>query len=64
MAAAAREGDVRADVAPAMVTRLLFGTVNSVVEWYRPDEHRPDQVADAVVALAFDGLRAGTREAT
>jgi AcrR family transcriptional regulator len=52
-------GDVRDDVDPRLVTRLLFGTVNSVVEWYRPEGgHRVDEVADAVVALTFDGLRA------
>ena len=28
--------DVRADLDPRLVTRLLFGMVNSVTEWYRP----------------------------
>jgi hypothetical protein len=37
------------------VTRLLFGMVNSVVEWYRPGHGTG--VSDAVVAMAFDGLR-------
>jgi AcrR family transcriptional regulator len=51
-------GDVRADVDPRLVTRLLFGMVNSTAEWYRPGgAHGPDEVADAVVAVAFDGLR-------
>ncbi len=51
-------GEVRADLDPRLVTRLLFGTVNSVSEWYRPSGgHDADEVADAVVALAFDGLR-------
>lgn len=49
------EGDLRADLDPALVTRLLFGMVNSVAEWYRPG-HGSD-VPDALVALAFDGLR-------
>jgi hypothetical protein len=33
--------------------------VNSVVEWYRPDARRaaPGPLADAVCAIAFDGLR-------
>jgi AcrR family transcriptional regulator len=52
--AAIDEGDVRDDLDPAMVTRLLFGMVNSVVEWYRPGGR---DVADALVALVFDGLR-------
>ncbi len=49
------EGDLRNDLDPALVTRLLFGMVNSVVEWYRPGHG--DGVPDAVVAMAFDGLR-------
>ncbi|GAB6919842.1 TetR/AcrR family transcriptional regulator [Rhodococcus erythropolis] len=55
---AAGEGDLRADIDPALVSRLLFGTVNSLIEWYKP---RTDgsglDLADAVVALTFDGLR-------
>jgi AcrR family transcriptional regulator len=49
------EGDLRGDLDPRLVTRLLFGMVNSVVEWYRPGHGTG--VPDAVVALAFDGLR-------
>ena len=40
---AAADGDVRADLDPAVVTRLLFGMINSLVEWYRP--HPDDQGA-------------------
>ena len=29
------EGSLRTDVAPALVSRLLFGMVNSLVEWHR-----------------------------
>ena len=55
---AIREGDVRADLDPRLVTRLLFGMVNSVVEWFRPGgAHGPQQVEDALVAMAFEGLR-------
>lgn len=58
--AAIDEGDVRADLDPRLVTRLLFGMVNSVVEWYRPGgATKGKDVADALVALAFDGLRRG-----
>jgi AcrR family transcriptional regulator len=57
--AAGQEGDVRADVDPAVISRLLFGTVNSLTEWYRPDgDLTPDGLADALVATAFQGLRA------
>jgi AcrR family transcriptional regulator len=59
-------GDIRPDVDPAVTARLLFGMVNSLVEWYRPagrpgstaDGHAAaDRLADAVCAVAFDGLR-------
>jgi AcrR family transcriptional regulator len=56
--AARREGSVRADVDPAVLGRLLFGTVNSLTEWYRPGGPlSPDDVADAVVTTTFSGLR-------
>jgi AcrR family transcriptional regulator len=59
--AAIAEGDLRADVEARLATRLLFGMINSVVEWYRPDGGGGavdgDQVADAVIRLAFGGLR-------
>jgi AcrR family transcriptional regulator len=52
------EGAVRVDVDPATAARLLLGMVNSLTEWYRP---RPggsvDAIADAVTAIAFEGLR-------
>jgi AcrR family transcriptional regulator len=56
---AQRAGDLRADIDPAVAARLLFGLVNSVVEWYRPGKRRVGKasLADAVCALAFGGLR-------
>jgi AcrR family transcriptional regulator len=59
--AAAAEGDVRADLDPGLVARLLFGTVNSLVEWYDPAATTPldaRALGDSLVRLAFDGLRA------
>ncbi len=57
--AAEHEGDVRPDVDPAVTSRLLFGTVNSLTGWYRPDgELSADDLADAVVTVLFTGLRA------
>jgi hypothetical protein len=51
-------GDLRPDLDPRLVTRLLFGMVNSLVDWFRPGgAHGRQQVEDALVALAFDGLR-------
>jgi AcrR family transcriptional regulator len=61
--AAEENGDVRPDVDPAVTSRLLFGTVNSLTEWYRPGGGlSPDALADAVVTTTFDGLRTGTRD--
>jgi AcrR family transcriptional regulator len=58
VAAAADEGDLRSDIDPAVTARLLFGLVNSLIEWYRPrGGAAADQLADTVVAVAFDGLR-------
>ncbi|MGW7537237.1 TetR family transcriptional regulator [Amycolatopsis sp. NPDC054798] len=53
------EGDVRPDIDPAIAARLLFGTVNSLIEWYRPRRGASaEELADAVCKMAFDGLRA------
>jgi AcrR family transcriptional regulator len=70
VAKAAAEGDVRTDVEAGLVSRLLFGMINSLVEWYRPEQSDAmarrgtparavgvEELADAVVRLAFDGLR-------
>jgi AcrR family transcriptional regulator len=63
--AAEDEGDVRPDVDPAVTSRLLFGTVNSLTEWYRPDGGlSADDLADALVATTFDGLRTTSRRPT
>jgi AcrR family transcriptional regulator len=48
------DGDVRPDIDPNVTARLLFGMVNSLTEWYRPAH---SDLADAVCAIAFDGLR-------
>jgi AcrR family transcriptional regulator len=56
---AAAAGALRTDVDPRLASRLVFGMVNSVVEWYRPGPGRwsADDVASAVTHLVFDGLR-------
>lgn len=56
---AAAEGDLRADIDARLATRLLFGMINSLVEWYRPGRGGTDpaELADAVVRTAFAGLR-------
>ena len=55
--AAIEEGGIRADFPPGLVTRLLFGMVNSITEWYRPGYPvAPETIAEAVTAMAFNGL--------
>jgi AcrR family transcriptional regulator len=52
------EGSLRADIDAAIVTRLLFGMVNSIVEWYRPGgPEGADELAADVLTVALDGLR-------
>ncbi|MFF1452121.1 TetR/AcrR family transcriptional regulator [Streptomyces sp. NPDC058274] len=58
VARAAAEGGVRSDIDPHLASRLLFGTVNSLIEWYRPEGGLPAAaLADALTAVVFDGLR-------
>jgi AcrR family transcriptional regulator len=59
VASAQAEGDLRADLDAGVVTRLVFGMSNSVVEWYRSGGRVADaEIARAVVAMTFDGLYA------
>jgi AcrR family transcriptional regulator len=53
------EGSLRDDVDPDLVSRLLFGMVNSLIEWYRPDgDVDADALSHAISTIAFDGLTA------
>lgn len=57
--AAVADGALRDDLDPQLVSRLLFGLVNSLVEWVRPGEgpgRDPEVLATAVTSLVFDGL--------
>lgn len=56
--AAMLEGSLTPGVDPALTARLIFGTVNSLVEWYQPSRalHTED-VADAVVGLLLGARR-------
>ncbi|MDQ0576812.1 TetR/AcrR family transcriptional regulator [Agromyces albus] len=55
------EGSLRSDIDPRIVERLLFGMINSIVEWYRPGgKEDADRLADDVIAVALDGLRMPT----
>ena len=51
------EGAIRPDVDAATAARLLFGMVNSLIEWYSPQRGGATELADTVTTIAFDGLR-------
>lgn len=52
------EGLVRADLDAGVATRLIFGMINSVVEWYRVDGPvDPTLLGEEILAVALDGLR-------
>lgn len=54
---AVREGSLRTDIDPVLISRLLFGMVNGLVEWVNPDGAVEASVlADAITGIAFDGL--------
>lgn len=55
---ARNEGDIRHDIDPRTTTRLLFGMIGSVVDWYKPGGPvSAADVANDVVAVAFGGVR-------
>lgn len=56
---AARDaGELRSDIDPRIAERLLFGMINSIVEWYRPEgPEDASRLAADVLAVAVDGLR-------
>lgn len=57
--AARAAGTVRSDVDARTTTRLIFGMINSIVEWYKPGGSLTgEQLADDVITVAFDGITA------
>ncbi|WP_336645301.1 TetR/AcrR family transcriptional regulator [Microbacterium sp. USHLN186] len=49
---------VRTDLDAGVATRLIFGMINSVVEWYRPEGPvDPRSLAVSINAVALEGLR-------
>ncbi len=58
---ASHDGSLRPDLDPDLTARLIFGTVNSLIEWYRPARRiDADQIADTLVTMIFDGMRIGS----
>jgi AcrR family transcriptional regulator len=58
VSAASIQGSMRSDIDPAITSRLLFGTINSIVDWYRPGGAiTAQELADDVITMTFEGLR-------
>ena len=48
---------MRPDVDSGVVTRLIFGMLNSTIEWYRPTGPKDrDALAHDILTVAFDGI--------
>ena len=59
-AAAARQ--IRPDADAALLARLIFGMGNSITQWYRREGRLgPEQIAQAMTRLVFEGIVAGPR---
>jgi AcrR family transcriptional regulator len=57
MSRALDEGTVASGLDPALTTKLIFGLVNSVSEWYRPERGMDSSdIPEAVVAIVVRGL--------
>lgn len=56
VADAVADGEVRAGVEPSLAARLLSGTVNSIIEWYRPGRPGADRLPDEIVRIVSDGI--------
>jgi AcrR family transcriptional regulator len=51
-------GQIHPDLDAGLVTRLLFGMLNSITEWYRPGGGLgAKEIVAAATRIAFDGLR-------
>jgi hypothetical protein len=54
VAEAAQDGDLAPEIDPGLTTRLVFGMINSITEWYHPGRGvTVHELADAVVALTL-----------
>lgn len=52
------EGTLRDDIDPGLASRLSFGLINSIVEWYRPGgQFTAEEIAASVVLFLRGGIR-------
>lgn len=56
--AAQDSGALRTDVEARVLARLMFGMINSIVEWHRPGNRTVDELADTVTSVLLEGVRA------
>jgi AcrR family transcriptional regulator len=56
VADAVADGEVRAGVEPSLAARLLSGTVNSMIEWYRPERPGTDMLPAEIVRIVSEGI--------
>jgi len=55
---AIQAGEIRSDIDPGLLTRLVFGMSNSITQWYRPQgKLTPHEIAAAMSAIVFEGIR-------
>lgn len=58
----AKEGVVRADIPPDLLYRFIRDSIAMLARWYAPDrKYDQHQIADAWVALVFEGVATGRR---
>lgn len=50
------DGSCRADLHPSAVRMLLIGMLNWAVEWYKPGELAPEDIAETAVSLILEGF--------
>lgn len=65
VAQAAQAGQIRSDIEPHLITRLVFGMSNSITQWYRPQGRLgSEEIAAAVSAMVFEGIAGGSGRST
>lgn len=53
------DGDLRSDIEAGIVARLIFGSTNSIREWYRPGQGlSPAELCEQLISLLMNGVRA------
>lgn len=58
IADAQTEGSVRDSASPKILARLVYGTINSLVDWYDSEKSAgAQQTGDVLVDLIFQGIR-------